>query len=440
MSIDPQKIRIEGVYEQRRPGRFMHRVKIPGGVISAEQAVKLGEVADRFAEGRLHLTTRGSIEFHDLDGEDLAEVGRMLATVGLTGRGACGGAVRGVTCATAHLPDAPEAQRLARRLHHHFTHNPRFEGLPKKFKIGVDAGYDGARHLIQDLGLVLVGGADGTPRYDIWCAGGLGREPHPAFLFEEGVAEERLIPLAEAVISVYHRHTPAGKRLKHLVKSMGREEFCRLVEAAIDPDFPAPVPDGIDRRLTPAPLPPHTPLVAGVFAGELTADGFRRLAEIARRHGSGFLTVTGDQNIAIIPVDEPAAATAAAELAAAGFDVSSREERVTFRICPGNHDCRLGLSPTRDIAREILSAMGEAGERLTWAISGCPNSCSQPQLAEVGIITVKLAATEGGERRPLFDLYHRREEPFGEPVRRGATREELLVAIAANVPDCHPKP
>ena len=80
MSIDPLKARIEGVYEQRTPGTFMQRVKIPGGVISAEQAVKVADIADRFAGGRLHLTTRGSIEFHDVAGDDLALVGRIQSS------------------------------------------------------------------------------------------------------------------------------------------------------------------------------------------------------------------------------------------------------------------------------------------------------------------------------------------------------------------------
>ncbi|HEY6006942.1 MAG TPA: nitrite/sulfite reductase, partial [Geobacteraceae bacterium] len=358
-------------------------------------------------------------------------VGRRLAAVGLTGRGACGGAVRGVTCATPYLAAAPAAQRLARRLHHHFTHNPRFEGLPKKFKIGVDAGYDGARHLIQDLGLVLVGEVDASPCYDVWCAGGLGREPQPAFLFAEQVAEERIIPLAEAVITVYRSHTPAGKRLKHLVAESGEEEFRRLVAQALDPTFPAPIPDGVDRRLTPVPVAPHAPLQAGIFAGELTAGGLRRLAEIAARHAGGFLIVTADQNLVLLPASTEDAVAAATALIAAGFTGSTREERVPFRICPGSHDCRLGLAPTRDVARELLAAMGTTAEGRSWAIAGCPNSCSQPQLAEVGILTTKLVKESDGERRPRFDLYRRTDAGFGMLERQGLDLGELLQVVTA---------
>jgi sulfite reductase (ferredoxin) len=427
MSIDPQKARLEGVYEQRTPGTFMHRVKIPGGVMSAEQAVKVADIADRFAGGRVHLTTRGSIEFHDVAGQDLTPVGRMLAAVGLTGRGACGGAVRGVTCSTPFLPEAAGAQRLARRLHHHFTHNPRFEGLPKKFKIGVDAGYTGARHLIQDLGLVLVGETGGSPCYDVWCAGGLGREPHPALLLAERVPEERILPLAEAVITVYRQGTPAGKRLKHLVRGIGEEEFRGRVAAALDPAFPAPLPDAVDRRLT---LSSVAPIQAGVFAGEVTAESFRKLAEIGRDFCGGFMTLTGDQNVAFVPETIAGRAAAATALAAAGYTGASRDERVTFRVCPGSHECRMGLAPTRDVAREVLAAMGVAGETREWAIAGCPNSCSQPQLADTGIVTVKLLKGEDGVARPRFDLLRRETDGgFGTVVKSGIGLEELLLLV-----------
>src|ERR1700674_613454 len=120
MTLDPQKLRIEGVYEQRQPGNYMVRVKVPGGILSTEQALKVADIAERFAEGGLHLTIRSSIEFHWVQGDVLPEGARMLAAVGLTTRGACGGAVRGIVCSTPFLEGFPAIQVLARKLHHHF--------------------------------------------------------------------------------------------------------------------------------------------------------------------------------------------------------------------------------------------------------------------------------------------------------------------------------
>jgi len=431
MKLDLQQLRIEGIYAQKQPGRFMLRVKVPAGVISAEQAQKVADIVEQFAGGGIHLTSRASIEFHGLREEYLVEVGRMLAAVGLTSRGACGGAVRGVVCSTPFAASFPALQVLARRLHCHFTGNPHFEGLPKKFKIGVDDGYGEARHLIQDVGLVRVGSSAGEDCYDVWVAGGLGREPVPAFLLEQASAEGQLIPLIEAVIRVYREHTPAGKRLKHLVRDIGRDRFLKLLGASREKESPGTLPDGFDKSLTATPAALSAArLEAGVFAGELPAASLRRLAEIAAGHAGGFLVLTCDQNV-VFHLTEPAAtAPVAAALAAAGFGGESTEERVRFRICPGAHECRLGLAPTRDVAREVIATMGQQKEGLSWAIAGCPNSCSQPQLAAVGIIATKLVTETDGNRLPRFDLYRRSDgEAFGSGVRQGLSLAELLESI-----------
>jgi sulfite reductase beta subunit-like hemoprotein len=156
------------------------------------------------------------------------------------------------------------------------------------------------------------------------------------------------------------------------------------------------------------------------------------LAEVALHHGGGFLLATCDQDIALIPVSAEDADAARSALACLGFDGTSREERVVFRICPGNHECRLGLAPTRDVARDVLAAMGSAGEGLTWAISGCPNSCSQPQLAQMGIVTTRFVAGDDGERRPLFDLYRRQGGGLGTAVERGLDLDGLVRMVTAD--------
>src|SRR6266568_158376 len=135
MSIDPQQLRIDGIYPQKEPGCYMQRVKLAGGVISAEQADMVADLATRYASGIVHLTTRCSMELHQVREHDLREAGQRLAAVDLTSRGACGGAVRGITCNTSCAPDFPAIHALAQSLHRHFTNNPRFEELPKKFKI-----------------------------------------------------------------------------------------------------------------------------------------------------------------------------------------------------------------------------------------------------------------------------------------------------------------
>jgi sulfite reductase beta subunit-like hemoprotein len=423
MTIDWQALRIEGIYKQPHEGFGMLRVKLPAGVLSAGQARGIAAIAAEFARGALHLTTRGSVELHWLREENLLTVKGRLAALGLTSRGACGGAVRGITCADQGSVGFPQVEALARRLQRHFTGNPRFERLPKKFKIGITADDRSRSHLIQDAGLVLKGEDAGKACYDVWIAGGLGREPQAGFLLEERVVEGRIIPLIEAVLRVYGVHAQPGKRLKHVVQDLGQETLRKLI---------AEQPSASEELFPPAGLPDHfvpaadasTRLEAPVFAGELSADDLARLAGIAETRAGGWLIITADQNIAFQVGD---AAAARQELDRLGFGGTTREEQICFKICPGSHECRMGLAPTRDVARQVIAALGPVAGAARWAISGCHNSCAQPQLADYGIVVSGLMKGEDGSRYPRFDLlHHDRQQEFGSSVARNLSLAELL--------------
>ena len=411
MILDFAALRLDGVYRMNDQDDLMQRIKLAGGAFSAEQAEAIAELADRYAGDRLHATSRGSFELHRVRPEHLAPIKAALTAAGLTSRGACGGAVRGVCCATSLHPDADNALRLATTLQQYFTSNPAFEGLPKKFKIGVDAGYAGGRYLIQDAGLVAVEGG-----WDVWVGGGLGREPQPALPLTRALPEAQLRPLLEAVIAVYRQHAPAGKRLKHVINSLGADAFRRQLQQRL-PALPLGEPPVVRHDTEPA-AAPSAPVVFPFFAGELTSADLRRLATLARHHAAGQLRVTADQDLALPPTD-----AAARQTLRQAADASPAPQ--LFRICPGSHDCRMGLSPTRELARQLLAALGPATHGLSLAISGCPNSCSQPQLADFGISTSRLLRQDDGAREPRFTLYRRSGDGLGEAIATDATFDKV---------------
>jgi sulfite reductase beta subunit-like hemoprotein len=427
LSIDPQKVRIEGIYQQRQEGFFMQRVKLPAGVVSAGQAECIAAVAERFGRGTIHLTSRGSMEIHWLKGEDLPLVKQELAKYGLTSRGACGGAVRGISCSSQDAARFPLLESVARKIHRHFTGNPRFEGLPKKFKIGIEADTISGRHLIQDVGLVLSGDDNGAALYDIYIAGGLGREPQAGFLLVGNIPEERLITIIEAVVTVYARLAPPPKRLKFLASEFGEEELIRLIKA--EAAFSEELQDrgGFSENLS-RPRDGRQRLLLPVFAGQLTADELREVAAFSAVHSDGLLQVTAEQDLAF-PLSAASADQVETALTAVPQKLSQTVPPVTFRICPGNHECKMGLTATRDLAKTLIDAMPEEAKGLVWALSGCGNSCTQPHLADVGIVSVKLVASEQGGKEPRFDLYRRNGTGFGEKLCKELTIGELVEEI-----------
>ncbi|HZV80720.1 MAG TPA: nitrite/sulfite reductase, partial [Geobacteraceae bacterium] len=166
-------------------------------------------------------------------------------------------------------------------------------------------------------------------------------------------------------------------------------------------------------------------LVVPVFAGQLTSSRLRELAMFADRHSAGVLQVTADQDIAYALSAEADADRAARELKTLTEPCPATGTPVTFRVCPGNHECTMGMAATREIAAALIAEMSPAARESIWAISGCPNSCSQPQLASLGIVVSKLVALEDGSRSPRFDLYRRSDAGLGGKVREQLTLEEL---------------
>ncbi len=424
-SIDYRTLKINGIYQSNAAGDLMLRVKLPAGVLSAVQATVVADLADNFAGGTLHLTCRGNIELHGLRGENLAQIFRRLQSVGLTSRGACGGAVRAVACNTDG-GSFDRIQLLVERLHQHFTGNPYFEGLPKKFKLAVENGYQGARHLCQDLALVYLGREGERELCDLWVAGGLGRQPQEAFLLANRVPVERLLPLVEGVIRVYQQHAPAGKRLKHLLAEIGEPQFRTLLAKETVGASVLPLSSPLDDQFGAAIAPGINGWIEWpVSAGQLAADALRRAAAIAGETGDGFLAISREQNLLVslsTGVDKSALSTS---LTKAGL--FSAEPALPCRVCPGSHECPKGLVATRDLLCQLDKVLGSQGRAHSWAISGCPNGCSQPQLADYGIVGTG-KATEKQEDR--YDLLHRDDEGFGQPIRTGLSRDELLAALA----------
>lgn len=425
MKLDENQLRLEGVYAQNDRGDYMQRVKLAGGILSVVQAEALATLAARYGSGVLHLSTRGSVEFHGLQAADLPQVYRGLSAVGLFSRGACGGAVRGISCSSSFGPGFSRTQVVLRHFLQHFSGNPHFEGLPKKFKIALEAGYTGQHHLIQDLALVLVEEAEDASRYDVWLAGGLGREPQAGFLLTAQVPEEELLPLTEAVIDVYKEGTAKGRRLKHLLNNIDETALRERIAERRRQKNPVVFHDAFSKALLPGDGCQR--LAIRVFAGELPAAHLADIARLAKQYDCQWLLVTPDQDIELL-LEQPSVELEQ-ELSALGFDLNRGvTEMGALRVCPGNHQCRMGLCATRELAKSLREKFAAKLGKRSLAISGCHNSCAQPQLADFGILAGKLKR-DGEQRIPLYDLYRKSSAALGQKVGVELTEGELIAQL-----------
>lgn len=426
-AIDPddRDIRFKwfGLYTQRplEDGYFMLRVKLPGGQVTADQFEALADIAERYGRGVLDVTDRQNVQFHWLRIEDVPAVFDRLAEVGLTTLGACGDTVRNIIgCPLAGIDaearfDATPVLEAANR---HFTGNREFSDLPRKYKVSIAACRHQCTHPeINDVALVGVshGGVRG---FDLWVGGGLSTAPRFATRLGVFVPEAEAVEVLHHVTAVFRDHgyrtNRLKARLKFLVADWGAPRFREAVEASLGRPLadgpPAPDPDdplrdhvGVTRQRTPG----LYAVGAATLRGRLDAAQARRVAQLARRFGSGRLRTTILQNLVVLDVPFSNVDPLADRLEADGLSVGRRSYRAQTMACTGLEFCKLAVADTKELARDLVLHLEQRlpalEEPISLNVTGCPNSCSRYQLADIGLLGSRVKV--GGEARQAYQVY-----------------------------------
>ncbi|MGE0645834.1 MAG: sulfurtransferase TusA family protein [Nitrospira sp.] len=429
-----------GIYGQRQPGVQMVRVKIPFGGITANQLRRLAELADRYATGVGHVTTRQDIQMHFVELKDVPTIMRGLAEVGLTTREACANTVRNVTA--CHLAGVCQGEVFdvtpyAKTVAYHLLRNPLNQSLPRKFKIAFSGcAHDCALTPIHDIGLLAVKRADGVIGFRMVAGGGLGSAPRVAQLLREFTPMEELIPSIEAVIKVFdtlgNRKNRNKARMKFVIDKLGFEEFKRRWEAAYvamghalpksgpltllpyqDEPTPLIMPtrngaahgngNGAPAigRETPYEMWKRTNVVKQkqegyvtaaikLFMGDITAEQMLFVADLAERYSNGNLRTTINQNLVIRWIPSDLAPQLYEDLASRGLADPGAELVEDIIACPGTDTCGLGITSSKGLARALAEVFpaGRVSEDLAGVdvkISGCHNSCAQHHISTIGL-------------------------------------------------------
>src|SRR5271170_2398393 len=281
----PHRLR-RGIYSQRQAGVQMIRTKVPGGQLTAEQMRTLAKIADDFAGGKGHLTTRQNMQFHFVPLGQVADLLHLLADVRLTTREACYNTVRNVTaCPLAGIhPEEPfDVQPYARRVAFAFLHKELTDSLPRKFKIAfAGCPEDCIATAINDVGLRAVI-RDGVKGFRVTVAGGLGPLPTESKVLHEFIPADDLVRRIEAVIRVFNVHGNRKNKNKARLKFVLRERGFEWLRDTIEEQYqdillnggiamPDEVPEGFG-GFQPVPPPHGTGELLPVFEPASTAFG-----------------------------------------------------------------------------------------------------------------------------------------------------------------------
>jgi sulfite reductase (ferredoxin) len=389
---------------------FMVRIRIPNGLLTSTQARTIADLSDQYGNGVADITVRQNIQLHWVAIENLPEVLDRLRSAGLTTTGSCGDVTRNITgCPLAgiHEHELANVAPLVLALDKELAGNPEFYNLPRKYKITVTGCPDWCSYPeINDIGLTATrrtrhGGEE--IGFSLRVAGGLSTEPHLAAKLNAFIQWHQVIPVVRAITEVFKesevlRQSREKARLKFLFLQHGwtAESFLAAIESKLGYKLDAaehePPPASIHRDhlgVIPQKQSSLFSVGASVIRGRITPAQFRLAADLADRYGDGHLRNTPMQNLLLINIGGLNVPTVVEQLNSAGLPIlTSAFVRGTV-ACTGSEFCKLALTETKSFARWLTEQLDERfpnyQQDIKLHITGCPNSCGQHWIADIGI-------------------------------------------------------
>ncbi|MDA8284135.1 MAG: ferredoxin--nitrite reductase [Actinomycetota bacterium] len=422
---EAERLKWVGIYPQRQGGdAFMLRVKVPGGRLTAAQAVTIGELAERYArapephpvwgDGYCDLTTRQDVQMHWIRIGDVPAIWDALEAVGLTSVQACGDSARNVLSCPVGGVDADElfdAGPVAEAISGFFTGNREYANLPRKFKLSVTGCLDDcAQAEINDVGMLPARLEDGTVGFDLLVGGGLSDGPRMASQIDVFVGLDEAVECTRAIAQLFgelgNRENRGFSRMRYLVEELGPEQFrSELAKRAGFELRPAGEP--LTRRYRGDHVGVHAEHEPGrwyvgcsVTVGRLSGADLAEAGRLAARYGDGGVRLATDQNLVLTGVPDGRLDGLLAEPLLARHSPFPGPFSRGVVACTGSEFCRFAVVETKlravDWARRLDDRFagalgGQAGTRqraepsvVRMHFSGCSASCAQPQIADIG--------------------------------------------------------
>jgi ferredoxin-nitrite reductase len=420
-----ERLKWVGLYPQRQGGdAFMLRVKVPGGRLSAAQVRRIGEVVDSYARAPepsavwgdryCDLTTRQDVQLHWVHIADVPRIWALLEEVGITTVQACGDSARNVLgCPVAGVDanEAFDASSIVREISEFFTGNREYSNLPRKFKLSVTGCLeDCAQAEINDVGLWPARLHDGTVGFNLLVGGGLSDGPRMGSDIDVFVATDQAVEVARAIAQVFgelgNRENRGTSRMRYLVQELGPEAF--RAELASRAAFELrPAGDELTRRYRGDHVGVQRQRQRGlcyvgcsVPVGRLAGEDLIEAARLAELYGDGEVRLGTDQNFVLTGVRDDRVSDLLQEDLLERFSPFPAPFERGLVACTGSEFCRFAIVETKARAVAWAKAMDRRyAERLSAAagpgaggadaivrmhFSGCPASCAQPQIADIG--------------------------------------------------------
>jgi sulfite reductase (NADPH) hemoprotein beta-component len=436
---DDRDLRVERHRQKLEPHyQFMVRLRLPGGICTPDQWLKLDRIAQRFGHGTLRLTTRQTFQYHWIVKRELKPAIQAIDAACLDTLAACGDVNRNVICTTNPYQSAVHAATydIAKALSEHLLprtrayyeiwldrekvagsedHEPILGNsyLPRKFKTAVVVPPGNEVDVFaHDLGFIAIVEAEELAGFNVTAGGGMGMthgepETYPRLADVIGFCRpDQVIAVAEAVVTTQRdfgdRVNRKHARLKYTIEDRGVDWFRAEVERRLGWRLGPPRPFRFDSNGDRLGWVEgnngkwHCTLLVenGRIRDHPDQPLMTGLREIAAVH-DGDLRITANQNVMIGNVDP--GNRARIERLIADYRLDTRRDQTVLRqnamACVALPTCPLAMAESErylptllDRLEQVIRAAGLADEAITLRMTGCPNGCARPNLAEIGLI------------------------------------------------------
>ncbi len=461
-----------GIYEQRKDDTYMVRIRCAGGMITPSQLASIAELSEKYGNEYLHLTTRQEVQIHDVVLDDIIPILRELQPMGLSSRGGGGNTIRNIMTdvySGIHSDQVFDVTPYAVALTSQLISEPDSWRLPRKYKISFSAcPADRGLATVNDLGFIAAL-KEGQQGFTVYIAGGMGARSELGKVLYEFVLPEEIYPIARGLKNLFDKHgnrrNKHDARIRFLWNNMGEAKFRSHLEAEIAalkqqdlPELDIPLIEDI------SPLDTQSAMIqindadqalwmsryvlaqrqTGLYAvlipvalGNLSLKTAVLLAIYLNKFGDNVLRISQDQNLVLRNIPGQAL-DEVYHFIKTHFSWAQQPAVLSkLRACAGASTCKLGIGLSRGLADAINQATLRSGldldalQDLRVNISGCPNSCGQHMLADIGYF--------GRASRKDAHLYPAYHVVVGAQIGRGRTcfAEQLGSLAARDIPRFH---
>ncbi len=409
-----------GIYEQRKNGTYMVRIRVPAGKIYLHQLSKICELSKIYGSGTIHITDREDIQLHDVLIENTPFIMEELYKVGLTPKGGGGNTVRNITaCPYAGIcpKELFDVSPYAIATTEYMITQETSYNLPRKYKIAFSGcNEDCAFCEVNDLGFVAINDVE-KRSFRIYVGGGMGAHSRVGHILLDELSASEVIKVAEAVKRLFDRfgnkHNKHKARLRFVFENMSAEEFKEhftnelrkinnegipCVDTGIatndkttncaQADLKEFLTEINGIKILQQKQPNYYAIHFTVPLGVIKADEMLSFINFCKNYQLEEVRTAQSQHILIPYVHKDILEQFTKELAD-----SFREERLFRNIlaCPGASTCRLGLCMSRNLAKNIVEKFKEHDvdthlkHNITIKINGCPNACGQHPIGNIGL-------------------------------------------------------